>query len=48
MGAQRQRQKRQFYAEQYGAGDIRVGLQITGEYPNRPAAHPAMKEQHNG
>lgn len=34
------RQKLQFYAEQYGAGDIKVGL-ITGHYPNAPATHPS-------
>lgn len=29
--------KRQAVAEAYGMGDIRVGLHITGEYPNKPA-----------
>ena len=29
--------KRQAVAEAYGMGDIRVGLHITGEYPNAPA-----------
>jgi len=28
--------KKQLYAEAYGMGDVKIGIQITGEYPNTP------------
>lgn len=46
-----QKQKRAAFAEMYGMGDVQIGRQITGQYPN-PSVIPdvldQLKEQSHG